>query len=326
MEKSRVSKADFFTLVEQCVEKVEERMRIRSNEYHPELQAALEHLTSSGGKRIRPIVTLLTGEMLGAENERLITLAAAIELLHTATLVHDDLIDGSLLRRGIPTINARWSPAATVLAGDFIFARAAMFAAETNSIEVMRLFAQTLATIVSGEITQLFARRGEVMRDEYFKRIYAKTASMFVLAAKSAALISPVGEDIFAKLHTYGYEIGMAFQIVDDVLDFTGEQATVGKPVANDLRQGLVTLPAIYYYEIYPDDLDMASVLEGVFQNEQKLSRLAESIRNSDAIGFAIAEAEKYVERALTALEGLPDNPHRQALESLAEYVIDRNI
>lgn len=321
-----MSKADFFTLVEDCVERVEERMRIRSNEYHPELQAALEHLTSSGGKRVRPIVTLLTGQMLGAETERLITLASAIELLHTATLVHDDLIDGSLLRRGIPTINARWSPAATVLAGDFIFARAAMFAAETNSVEVMRLFAKTLAAIVSGEITQLFARRGEVLRDEYFKRIYAKTASMFVLAAKSAALISPVGEDVIENLHAYGYEIGMAFQIVDDVLDFTGEQDTVGKPVANDLRQGLVTLPAIYYYENYPDDADMISVLDGVFQNEERLNRLAQSIHNSGAIGFALAEAEKYIDRALSALDGLPDNPHRQALESLAEYVINRQI
>ncbi|MGD2157884.1 MAG: polyprenyl synthetase family protein [Anaerolineales bacterium] len=301
-------------------------MRIRSNEYHPELQAALEHLTSSGGKRIRPIVTLLTGEMLGAESERLITLAAAIELLHTATLVHDDLIDGSLLRRGIPTINARWSPAATVLAGDFIFARAAMLAAETDSVDVMRLFAQTLATIVSGEITQLFARKGEVLRDEYFQRIYAKTASMFVLASKSAALISPVSPDVYDKLRTYGYQIGMAFQIVDDVLDFTGEQATVGKPVANDLRQGLVTLPAIYYYESFPDDQDMISVLDGVFQNEEKLNRLAQSIRNSDAIGFALAEAENYVDRALKALRGLPNNQHRQALESLAEYVINRKI
>ena len=132
----------FFDLVEEGIRQVEERMRSKSNGHHPDLRAALEHLLASGGKRVRPTVTLLTGRMLGADSDRLVTLAAAIELLHTATLVHDDLIDGSLLRRGIPTLNARWSPAATVLAGDYIFARAAELAAETSSVTLMKLFSE----------------------------------------------------------------------------------------------------------------------------------------------------------------------------------------
>ena len=165
-------------------------MRSQAEHQHPDLRAALDHLISSGGKRIRPTVTLLIGRILNGDESRLVTLAAAIELLHTATLVHDDLIDGSLLRRGIPTINSKWSPGATVLTGDFMFARAAKLASDTNSIPVMSLFSKTLATIVNGEITQLFSNRCNINREEYYQRIYAKTASLFEASACCAALIS----------------------------------------------------------------------------------------------------------------------------------------
>ncbi len=179
-------------LVQDQLPLVEARMRSQADKHHPELGSALKHLLSSGGKRIRPVVSLLTGRMLGADQARVVTLSAAIEMLHTATLVHDDLIDGSLLRRGIATLNAQWSPAATVLTGDFIFASAARLAAETDSISVMRLFSETLATIVSGEITQLFSSHGLASREDYFQRIYAKTASMFELATAASAMLSPV--------------------------------------------------------------------------------------------------------------------------------------
>ena len=178
-----------------------------SNGHHAELKTALDHLLSSGGKRIRPAVALLTGGMLGADPDRLITLAAAIELLHTATLVHDDLIDGSLLRRGNPTLNAHWTPAATVLTGDFIFARAAKLAAETDSVEVMRLFSETLSTIVNGEITQMFGGRNSVRREDYFKRIYAKTASMFELATAAAAVLSPLYDEVINAVQKYGHTV-----------------------------------------------------------------------------------------------------------------------
>ena len=248
-------------------------MRTEALMYHPDLQSVLTYLLSSGGKRIRPVVTLLSGDMLGADEENLLNLAAAVELLHTATLVHDDLIDGAMLRRGIPTLNTRWSPAATVLAGDYIFARAAGFAAATNKVELMAVFSETLATIVSGEITQLFNSRGKACREDYYKRIYAKTASLFRASTYCAALISPVDQPVVNAMESFGYEIGMAFQIVDDILDFTGEQTTVGKPVANDLRQGLVTLPAICFAENYPDNVDMQLVLNGVYDDVAGMNR-----------------------------------------------------
>lgn len=305
---------------------VETRMRTSSNDNHPELDTAIEHLLSSGGKRIRPTIALLTGGMLSGDREKLITLAAAIEMLHTATLVHDDLIDGALLRRGISTLNARWSPAATVLTGDFIFARAARLAADTESVELIRLFAETLATIVNGEITQMFPGEEFPNRQNYNKRIYAKTASLFELSTCAAAILSPVNEKIVDEMREFGYKLGMAFQIVDDVLDFTGQQAEVGKPVASDLRQGIVTLPVIYYHEINPCDEDLEFILSGIHYEETVMNRLVSSIKKSGAIQKAIQEAKAYVEAGLHILVDKADNPDRRALEDLAYYIVDRNV
>ena len=315
----------FLDFVQDGIEQVEDRIRERTYNYHASIQAALDHLLASGGKRIRAAITLLTGNMLNAEPEQLISLAASIESLHTATLVHDDLIDGALIRRGSPTLNAQWAPAATVLTGDFIFAQAAVLAAETNSVSVMQLFARTLATIVNGEITQFFSSRVVVSRENYYQRIYAKTASLFETATQSAALISPVGDETVKLCAQFGYKIGMAFQIVDDILDFTGEQATIGKPVASDLRMGLITLPAIYYAEMYPADRDMVAIQNGNHSSEVNYERLVNSIRESGAIGQSIDEAKKLVFDGLTCLEKLPDVPERQALRELAEFIVRRN-
>jgi geranylgeranyl pyrophosphate synthase len=320
-----LSTVTFLTPIQHYLDRVEERMRSQADNRHPDLGAALRHLLSSGGKRIRPAVTLLTGIMLGADTERLVTLAAAIEMLHTATLVHDDLIDGAVLRRGIATLNSQWSPAATVLTGDFIFARAAKLAAETDSVLLMRMFSETLAVIVNGELTQMFSSRGLASRENYDQRIYAKTASLFELATRTAAILGEVGEAKFDSATRFGYSIGMAFQIVDDILDFTGEQATVGKPVASDLRQGLVTLPALYYLESRPDDADMMLILRGE-PDQAIMTRLVAAIRDSGAIHQAMDEAHRYVDTALGLLAQMPECVERQALEGLARYIVDRQL
>jgi len=321
-----LSRINFLTPIQNNIHLVEERMREQPDGHHPDLYSALEHLLSSGGKRVRPAVALLTGGMYGADPERLVTLGAAIELLHTATLVHDDLIDGALFRRGIATLNARWSPAATVLTGDYVFARAAKLAADTDSVDVMRLFADTLATIVSGELTQMFTSRGLISRDDYYRRIYAKTASMFELATAAAAVLSPADDETVNSAKQIGNDIGMAFQIVDDVLDFTGEQATVGKPLASDLRQGLVTLPAIYYIESHQDDPDLDSLINNQFYNEEWLDRIVHKIRQSGAIEQAMDEARHFINCALETLRLQPECPERLALEELAQYIIHRSL
>ncbi len=316
----------FLNPVQEQVRLVEERMRAQADDRHPDLRAALEHLLVAGGKRVRPTLVLLTGNMLGGDPERLVTLGAAVEMLHTATLVHDDLIDGSLLRRGTPTINARWSPAATVLTGDFIFARAAKLAAETDHLPLMKLFAETLAVIVNGELTQLFSSRGLINRENYYQRIYAKTASLFEMCTRAAAMVSPADDDTIEAMRQFGYQTGMAFQIVDDILDFTGEQAAVGKPVGSDLLQGLVTLPAIYYTETHPDDSDVRLLEEGGWGHRERMERLVESIRTSDAIQQAMVEAEQAVERALALLAPFQAGVEREALAGLARYIVDRQV
>lgn len=309
------------------IHRVETVMRSQADGFHPDLRAATELLVTAGGKRIRPAMTLLIGQMLNAPLDSLITTAAAIELLHTATLVHDDLIDGAILRRGMPTLNSQWSAGATVLTGDFLFARAAKLAADTDSLPVIKLFAETLSIIVNGEITQLLASRCNISREDYYRRIYSKTASLFETAATSAALIGSSNEQVIEAIRRYGYEIGMAFQIIDDILDFTGEQTMMGKPVGSDLRQGLLTLPALYYIEDHGDDPIVKILLEGDCQNNlEAQNNLVEAIRKSPAIQQSHREAQQFVERGLHELHKQTPGALRQALEELANYIVQREI
>ncbi len=318
----------FLTAIQEEIRAVEERIRSQADGYHPDIAAALDLLLSSGGKRLRPTVTILTGHMLGATSDRLITLAAAIELLHTATLVHDDLIDGSLLRRGNPTLNSQWSPGATVLTGDFLFSCAARLAAETESVPVIKVFAQTLITIVNGEITQLFSDRASINRESYFNRIYAKTASLLETSAKAAAMIAPgVDNETVEDMRQFGYEIGMAFQIVDDILDFTSDASVLGKPVGSDVRQGIITLPTLIYSELYPSDPDLRAMLESEnLPGEEQVERLVKSIRQSEAVELAFEQAEQFIQRGLARLRKQPACSERQSLEELAEYIIQRKM
>jgi len=321
-----LSAVTFFPSIQEQIKLVEDQMRIQADETHPDLRVTLEHLLAAGGKRVRPTLGLLVGNMLDAPLDKIVILGAAVELLHTATLVHDDLIDGALLRRGMPTLNARWSPPATVLTGDFLFARAAKLAAETDHLPLMKLFSDTLATIVNGELTQMFTSRGLVNRDNYYKRIYAKTASLFEMTARAAAMISPVDKETTEAMRDFGYQIGMAFQIVDDVLDFNGKQAAVGKPIGSDLLNGLVTLPAIYYAEINPNDPDVLSLPQGGWTNNENMTRLVKNIRASSCAKKALFEAERHIDRALARLESLEPCAERDALENLAKYIVDRNV
>jgi len=321
------NKLFFQSLVASDLITVENRMREQAKDHHEDLSAALDHLIDSGGKRIRPNITLLFGKMLNGDLNSLITLSAAIELLHTATLVHDDLIDGSLLRRGIPTLNSKWSPAATVLTGDFLFAKAAFLAAETDSVPVMKLFSNTLSTIVNGEIVQMFSSRCNPDRDEYYQRIYSKTASLFETSSLAAALISNCDEVIKENIRQYGLELGLAFQIIDDIFDFTSDQEQIGKPVGGDLRQGLITLPAILYFEENSND----PIVKDFFENnciptKNNINPLINNIRKSNAINRSLEIAKQHSEKSISAILRLPDSIYRQALIQMAHFVTEREI
>jgi geranylgeranyl pyrophosphate synthase len=310
--------------VQDLLPEVEARMRGQAEGYHPSLKKALDQLLDSGGKRVRPTVVLLVSNMLGVDREDSLNLAAAVELLHTATLVHDDLIDGSTLRRGSPTLNSTWNAPATILAGDFLFSQAASLGARVDSTAVMRMFASTLSTIVNGEIAQIFERNSVTHREDYDQRIYAKTATMFEMAARAPAFL--VGKEGLYDdpLRVYGYSIGMAFQIVDDVLDFSSDTKTLGKPVASDLRIGLLTLPAIFYLERHPNDERLWQFQSGIQLPLNVMESLVDDIRASGSVDEAKEEADRHIQNARTALEKLPLSPEREGLADLASYIVDR--
>jgi geranylgeranyl pyrophosphate synthase len=312
------------SLVKGALVDVEETLRDLPDIQPRELREAVQRIVASGGKRIRPVITLLIAGLLGRpDDRRAIDLGSAVEMLHTATLVHDDLIDGSLVRRGGQTLNAIWTPAATVLTGDFLFAYAAHLAARTGSVRVMSIFADTLGIIVAGELQQQFTDFAlRATRDDYFRRIHDKTASMFMLACTAAGVISGASEAQIAALNDYGRDLGIVFQVMDDVLDFTGEQVRIGKPVGNDLRRGLITLPTICFVEMHGYD-GLECALRGEC-DPVTYDRIVGQIRDSDAISTSRNEAETIGENARRALRVFPDSAWRDALIDLVDYTLQR--
>lgn len=311
-----------FELIREDLERVERKMREVSSIEYQQLRAALDYLLGSGGKRLRPALVVLASKFHPADVDKVTSLAAAVETLHTATLIHDDLIDNALLRRGNPTLNAMWNSAATVLTGDYLFARAAAFAAETQSVRVVSIFAQTLMTICGGELRQIFGDdEQQRAREYYYQRIYSKTASLFAASTETGAILSNAPEPEVQALRDYGYNLGMAFQIVDDVLDFTGDEKELGKPVGSDLRQGVVTLPTIYFLEANPGEELITRALRG---QDDGVQAVIEMIKESGAIESSMNEAKEFITRGRDALSILPHNEYRQAMLDLADFVIER--
>jgi geranylgeranyl pyrophosphate synthase len=310
-------------LVHKELQRVEQKMREASQVEYEHLATVLDYLLKSGGKRLRPALVLFSTKFYPADPEKAISLAASVEMLHTATLVHDDMIDNSFVRRGNPTLNATWNRGATVLAGDFLFAQAAGLAAETENVRVMSIFAQTLTTICSGELKQIFNSRGHLpTREEYDQRIYSKTASLFAAATEAGAVLSGAPEPEVQALREYGRNLGMAFQIVDDVLDFVGDEQELGKPVGSDLRQGIVTLPVLYFNEMHPADDALIKVLND--PEEEEVGAVVAAIKESGAVESALDEARTFAQRSRESLQILPHNEYRQAMLDLANYVVKR--
>ena len=312
-------------LIREELERVERKIREVSSIEYEQMKAILDYLLSGGGKRLRPALVILSSKFYRADAEKVTSLAAAVETLHTATLVHDDLIDNAFLRRGNPTLNAMWNSAATVLTGDYLFARAAAFAAETKSVRVVSIFAQTLMTICSGELNQIFSNEGgQPTRDYYYQRIYSKTASLFAASTEAGAVLGGATQTETQALRDYGHNLGMAFQIVDDILDFAGNEGDLGKPVGSDLRQGIITLPAICFLEAHPEDGTVARVLRGRGEGDDEVRAAVEAIKKSGAIESSTAEAKTFAARSRDALSVLPHNEYRQAMLDLADFVVER--
>ncbi len=292
----------------------------------PWLSQQLHYVVRRGGKGIRPALTLLAGKFYHYAPEYLLPMAVSVELMHTATLVHDDAIDKALVRRGQPTINRLWGEDIAILLGDYLFAKAGEFAADTQNPRVIKLFSSTLAIISSGEISQfLGAFNLKQSREDYFHRIASKTASLFALSTESGAILSKAPEESVNVLRGYGYNLGIAFQIVDDILDFISDEQTLGKPVGSDLSQGTLTLPAMLLLEQYPKDNPVTRIFETRDGSDKRsITTAIEMVRNSSIADDCYQIASQYCTKACQNLHLLPDKPARQTLVELAEYVIQR--
>ena len=290
----------------------------------PLLADLLEHVLETSGKRIRPAITLLAANFHPHDGRAIEIMAAAVELLHIATLIHDDTVDNSDIRRGKATVSSLWGRNVAVLLGDYIFATSATYVCDTGNVRVIRRFSETIMELSSGELSEVAeAFNWRQPRQRYLERIFDKTASLFTTAAESGAVLSGVPEHLVQALREYGYNLGMAFQIIDDILDFEGTREEVGKPVGNDLAQGIMSLPAIMAVERYPEHNPVAALFER--PGDQGLFKEAvDMIQNSSILADAHTVAEEYCRAALESLESLPANPSRDSLEELVSYVLDR--
>lgn len=290
----------------------------------PLIAAPIDRLITSGGKRLRAALVLLTGELYNLDPERAVMMAAAAEMLHIATLIHDDLIDGAPLRRGTATINSHWSAGATVLSGDIVFSWATHLAVRCKNLLLIDKFSNLLEVICTGELSQLLGQQDRIpTEDEYYQRIFAKTASFFGLAAESAPLLVAAEKEERERMQKFGVLVGEAFQIADDLLDFTAQPEELGKPVGNDLRHGILTLPVLYFAEKKPDDQRLEAVITNR-ADEQIINSLILEIQKSGALTRARQAAELRVEKALKLLVDFPASPYRQALEEIATFAINR--
>lgn len=314
-----------FPSIQEDLPEVERLIRSLARVDSPWLSELLDYVLRSGGKRLRPALTLLAGQFYTYDQERLLNMAAAVELLHTATLVHDDTIDHAAVRRGVSTVNALWDGSVAVLAGDYLFAQSAVLAASTGSMRVVQLFARTLMTIVDGEMRQQrSAFAWNQTRDEYYERIYRKTASLFSMATESGAVLSGSPEPAVQALITYGYNLGMAFQVVDDILDFMGEEEEMGKPVGGDLLHGTVTLPVLLHMELCPQDDSIGRMLANPGDNGYA-AKAIEAIRTSPAIESSYEVAAGFCQKAREGLANLPASGPIETLLAIAEYTVKRS-
>jgi octaprenyl-diphosphate synthase len=319
----------------QMFEPIRDDLREVEREFtrHVQSQVALiptigNYIQDGGGKRIRPAVLLMAARMAGYSGPRAVLYAAVIEFIHTATLVHDDIIDESEIRRGRDAVHTRWGNHVTVLFGDFLYLKSMSLALTEDNLEIIRLLCDVTLRIVEGEIYQL-TKNGVVnlTEEEHFEIVRRKTAYLFAGSARIGAMLGPTSSGQQEALWEYGLNIGMAFQIVDDLLDFTGEEVTLGKPVGGDLREGKMTLPVIHLLTrggARAEALIRQAVVDRSLTIED-WREIRSLLAQSRSIDHAQRAAADYVERAKKALCAFPPSPERDALMFLPDYVISRD-
>lgn len=284
------------------------------------------YIVDAGGKRLRPLLALLCGAALGPCSDDHVKFAAVIEFIHTATLLHDDVVDISSLRRGRPTANAEFGNAPSVLVGDFLYTRAFQLMVQLQDMDILRHMADTTNTIAEGEVLQLVrAGDADTSEQQYLDVITRKTAILFAAACYGAATLSGCAPEQRQQLHDFGLNVGIAFQMIDDVLDYEGDAATMGKNVGDDLAEGKPTLPLIYTLKQGSDA--EAEVVRRAIANKtaDELESVVAAVNNCGALAYTRDQALAYRDQAVTALADLPDNDAKSALLAIAALSVERN-
>ena len=320
------------TLVTSLFSPVEADLRLLSENLiqlvgtrHPILSAAAEHLFGAGGKRVRPAIVLLISRATMLDQEitpRHRRLAEITEMIHTASLVHDDVVDEADVRRGVPTVHSLVGNRIAILAGDFLFAQSSWYLANLDNLEVVKLLSEVIMDLAAGEIQQGLKRFDTNLSIEaYLEKSYYKTASLIANSSKAAGLLSDVSRETSEHLYGYGRQIGLAFQVVDDILDFTSSTDTLGKPAGSDLKIGNLTAPTLFALEEKPY---LKVLIEREFAQEEDLEQALALIQDSQGIKRSRELAAKHANLAIEHLADLPSSKSKLALENMADYVLSR--
>lgn len=315
---------DIYLQLKDDVQYIEQELEKSIDTRTRELYLSSTHLLKAGGKRIRPVFVLLGGKWGEYDLNKLKHVAVPLELIHMATLVHDDVVDNADKRRGSDTVRAKWDNRVAMYTGDYIFARALTIAAELPIPQFHRILSKAIVEVCKGEIEQVRdLNNWDQGFRTYLRRIKRKTALLIAISCQLGAVVSGASTELVKRMYVYGYNVGMAFQITDDILDFTGTEKQLGKPVGSDLRQGNITLPALYEATCgVARDRFQDWIRHGTF--DEHIGEAIQLVRESEGIAFAQGLAERYVNRARAVLTDLPDNQTKKSLLEISYFIADR--
>ncbi len=312
-----------YSLMKADINVIEKELQRAVDSSSPVLKKASIHLLKAGGKRIRPVMLLLGAKFGDYDIHRVKYAAASLELIHMASLVHDDVIDDAVIRRGQHTVKAEWDNRIAMYSGDYIFAAALECITHIDSVEAQQILSHTMTELVVGEIIQIQDkyRYDQHLRD-YLRRIKRKTAILIAASCQLGAISSGAPASIHRKLYEFGYNVGMAFQITDDILDFTASEKELGKPAGGDLLQGNITLPVLYAME----DEKLRKQITAVHphSNREEIDAIISKLKNSEAVSRSHKLSQRYLNRAFEVLNSLPPGKHRNSLREIAEFIGER--
>jgi octaprenyl-diphosphate synthase len=328
LEKSSPDLAQIFEPIRADLEKVDQEFGRHIQSQIDLIPKIGQYIQTSGGKRVRPAVLLMAARLSGYQGDRAILYAAVVEFIHTATLVHDDIIDDSDLRRGRLAVHSRWGNDITVLLGDYLYIKSMALALTHDALEIIRLLCDVTLRMIEGELYQL-TKNGDadITEEEHFDIIRRKTAYLFGGCAQIGGMLGRVSGEREQALREYGFNLGIAFQLVDDLLDFTGDAAALGKPIGADLREGKMTLPLIHLLQ--QDEEEGAQIVRDIIANrtvaQEQWDRLLSTLKDHRSIDYAYKRAVDFAERAKKPLHAFPPSSERDALLALPDYVLSRD-